>query len=68
MYITWSIPRYPSVLGVGRVCAGHMEGDYEAPLARERKAKSLVDRRARWMKAAVEEIKEWQSLHQSEWL
>ena len=44
-------PNYGAVLGVGRVCAGHMEEDYKAAQERERQAKSIADRRTRWMKA-----------------
>ena len=44
-------PDYPHVLGVGSVCAEHMEEDYTAAQERERRARSLADRRARWMKA-----------------
>lgn len=40
---------YLDVLGVGSVCAAHMEEDYEAPNQREMQAKSLADRRSRWM-------------------
>ena len=43
-------PNYPGVLGVGSVCAGHMEGDFEAAEQREKKAVSLAGRRATWMK------------------
>ena len=42
-------PEYASVLGAGRVCASHMEEDYEAAHGREKKAKNLSKRRANWM-------------------
>ena len=42
---------YPRVLGVGSVCAENMEEDYTAAPEREKKARSLGDRRARWMEA-----------------
>ena len=42
---------YGAVLGVGRVCAGHMEEDYKAAQERERQAKSIANRRTRWLKA-----------------
>ena len=44
-------PDYGAVLRVGRVCAGHMEEDYRAAQERERQAKSIANRRTRWMKA-----------------
>ena len=44
-------PDYDAVLGVGRVCAGHMEEDYKAAQEGERQAKSIANRRTRWMKA-----------------
>ena len=44
-------PEYPYRLGVGRVCAEHMEEDYVAAGQREKKASSIAGRRARWMKA-----------------
>ena len=44
-------PNYPHVLGVGSVCAEHTEEDYTAAQEREKTARSLADRRARWMKA-----------------
>ena len=43
-------PDYPDVLGVGSVCAENMEEDYTAARERETKARSLAERRARWMK------------------
>lgn len=42
-------PGYPDVLGAGRDCAEHMSGDYVGPKRREREARSLADRRRRWM-------------------
>lgn len=44
-------PDYPDVLGVGSVCAENMEEDYVAARERERRARSLAARRARWMNA-----------------
>ena len=44
-------PDYPDVLGVGSVCAENMEEDYTAARERETKARSLAERRKRWMKA-----------------
>ena len=44
-------PDYGDVLGVGSVCAGHMEEDYIAARERERQARSKANRRARWMNA-----------------
>ena len=49
-------PNYPHVLGVGCVCAEHMEGDYVAAKQREKRAISIAGRRARWMKGPVERI------------
>ena len=46
---------YPEVLGVGSVCAGHMEEDYTAPRQREQRAKSLATRQSRWMNATWRE-------------
>ena len=48
-------PNYGDVLGVGSVCAGHMEEDYTAAQERERQAKSKVNRRTRWMQAQWKE-------------
>ncbi len=44
-------PDYDEVLGVGRVCAEKMEEDYVAAQQREKRAKSKVDRRTRWLNA-----------------
>ena len=44
-------PDYGAVLGVGNVCAGNMEEDYTAPEEREKRARSIADRRTRWMNA-----------------
>ena len=33
------------------MCAGHMEEDYKAAQEREREARSIANRRTRWMKA-----------------
>ena len=42
-------PRYPNVLRVGKVCAGHMEGDVDGALLREREFKNIAARRANWV-------------------
>ena len=42
-------PDYADMLGVGRVCAGHMEEDYTAAQHRESRFKSRANRRQRWM-------------------
>ena len=47
-------PDYGAILGVGSVCAGHMEEDYTAAQERDREARSMADRRARWKKARWE--------------
>ena len=44
-------PDYPDGLGVGSVCAGHMEGDYAAARQREQRARALPTRQSRWMNA-----------------
>ena len=44
-------PDYGDVLGVGSVCAGHMEEDYMAAQERERQAKSKTNRRRNWLQA-----------------
>ena len=44
-------PDYVDVLGVGSVCAGHMEEDYSAARERESRFKSRASRRRRWMQA-----------------
>ena len=48
-------PDYGDVLGVGSVCAGHMEEDYTAAQERERRAKSKANRRTSWMQAQWKE-------------
>lgn len=42
-------PDYPGQLGVGCVCAGHMEQDYEGARRREQSLKANGKRRARWL-------------------
>ena len=42
-------PDYGAVLGVGSVCAGNMEEDYAAAQEREKRAKSITERRKTWM-------------------
>ena len=42
-------PDYPQVLGVGCVCAEHMEEDYVAPREREKRMRSRASRRSRWL-------------------
>ena len=54
-------PDYGSVLGVGKVCAGHMEEDYRAAQEREKQAKSIADRRTRWMNAQWKESQQGNS-------
>ena len=43
-------PNYPDALGVGCVCAGHMEGDYEGARSREQGIKNASRRRSTWLK------------------
>lgn len=43
-----SHPDYPHTLGVGCVCAEHMESDYVRPKERERRLRSLARRRKTW--------------------
>jgi hypothetical protein len=40
---------YPEILGVGCVCAEHMEQDYEAPRKRELVLRAVAGRRGRWL-------------------
>ena len=42
-------PDHPDTLGVGCVCAGHMESNYEAPHRRERALQNAAQRRRRWL-------------------
>lgn len=42
-------PNYEGGLGVGCVCAEHMEEDYEAPRRREAKLRNATQRRRRWL-------------------
>ena len=42
-------PDYPDELGVGCVCAGHMEQDYEAARNRELSIKNASHRRSKWL-------------------
>lgn len=48
-------PDYGEVLGVGSVCAANMEEDYTAAQERETRAKSIANRRTRWMQAQWKE-------------
>lgn len=41
--------RYPAVLKVGCVCAGHMEENYAAAQGRDSRMQSRAARRARWL-------------------
>jgi hypothetical protein len=43
-------PDYPDELGVGCICAGHMEQDYEVARNRERNIKNAAYRRSKWLK------------------
>lgn len=43
-------PEYPETLGVGRICAGHMENDYVQPRLREKRLLSKSRRRDSWSK------------------
>lgn len=43
-------PEYAEMLGVGCVCAEHMEDDYVRPREREAKLKSATRRRSTWHK------------------
>jgi len=45
-------PDYPEELGVGCVCAGYMEQDYEAARHRERSIKNAARRRSKWLNRA----------------
>ena len=42
-------PDHPETLGVGCVCAEHMESNYEAPRRRERALRNVAQRRRRWL-------------------
>ena len=42
-------PDYRDSLGVGCICAQHMENDYEAPRRRERTLRNAAQRRHRWL-------------------
>lgn len=42
-------PHYTEVLGVGCICAGHMEEDYEGARRRELDLKNAAQRRRRWL-------------------
>jgi hypothetical protein len=46
---TMEHPDYEGTLGVGCICAGHMEGDYAAAQQREDRFKRIKDRRKRWL-------------------
>lgn len=43
-------PDYPETLGVGCICAEHMEEDYVNPRLREKKLRSKAQRRKTWLK------------------
>jgi hypothetical protein len=43
-------PDYPETLGVGCVCAEHMEQDYVQPRLREQNLRSKSQRRKTWVK------------------
>lgn len=43
-------PDYKGILGVGCICAEHMEGDYTTPRLREKRLKSAARRRISWPK------------------
>lgn len=45
-------PEYLDELGVGCVCAGHMEQNYGAARHRERSIKNAKNRRSKWLKRA----------------
>lgn len=42
-------PNYDEELGVGCICAGNMEQDYEAATNRERSLKNVAQRRRNWL-------------------
>lgn len=42
-------PDYPDLLGVGCVCAEHMENDYVRPRERESRLKNEARRRSKWI-------------------
>ena len=42
-------PDYPETLGVGCVCAGNLESNYEAPRRRERALRNAAQRRRCWL-------------------
>lgn len=41
-------PDYPHMVGVGCICAEHMEQDYVRPRAREKRLRSAASRRSTW--------------------
>jgi hypothetical protein len=43
-------PDYPEIIGVGCICAEHMEEDYVGPRLREKKMRSRTRRRKTWAK------------------
>jgi hypothetical protein len=47
---TMEHPDYPETLGVGCVCAEHMEQDYARPRLREQNLRSKSQRRKTWIK------------------
>ena len=42
-------PKYPGILVVGCICAGHMEGDLVAAQGREAAMRSRAGKRSRWL-------------------
>ena len=42
-------PHYPTRLRVRSICAGYMEGDYQAPRKREQSKRNESSRRANWL-------------------
>ena len=49
---TMTHPDFPDELGVGCVCAEHMEEDYQAPKAREQQLRNTARRRKTWSQRA----------------
>lgn len=50
MCISWSIQSTKRTLGVGCVCAEHMEQDYVVPRLREKRLRSKAQRRKTWQR------------------
>lgn len=44
-----SHPHYGEILGVGCICAEHMEEDYEMPKRRERRLQNSAKKKQRWL-------------------